>query len=153
MKKLIAFLVLAGSGAGFFLAASNGYVPGVGGHKAVLIVKSRRFMECLKFKEFKEAARFHHPQDLKERPDIPKMLEDFFLIPPENLDVKDVRVDYVELDSTRVRAKVRVTSTVEVLNRKETRDPEAMLYWRLENGEWYLDLRTTLERGRNPVGG
>ena len=77
------------------------------------------------------------------------MLEDFFLIPPENLDVREVRVNFVELDSTGVRAKVKVTSTVEVLNKKETRDPEAMLYWRLDNGTWYLDLRTTLERGRN----
>ena len=150
MKKLLALLVLAGSAAGFGLAVVNGYVPGLGGDKAALTRQSRRFMECLKFKEFKEAAAFHHPQDLKENPNIPKLLEDFFLIPPENLDVKDVRVDYVELDSTGVRAKVKVTSTVEILNKKETRDPEAMLYWRLDGGVWYLDLRTSLERGRNP---
>ena len=49
-----------------------------------------------------------------------------------------------------VRAKVKGTSTVEVLNKKETRDPEAMLYWRLDGGVWYLDLRTFVERGRNP---
>ena len=149
MKKLHAFLVLLAAGGGFGLAALNGYIPGVGGPKAELMRKSRRFMECLQFKEFKEAAAFHSPQDLKERSDIPKMLEDFFLIPPENLDVREVRVNFVELDSTGVRAKVKVTSTVEVLNKKETRDPEAMLYWRLDNGTWYLDLRTTLERGRN----
>jgi hypothetical protein len=149
MKKLLAILVLLAAGGGFGLAVVNGYVPGLGGHQAALTRQSRRFMECLKFKEFKEAAAFHHPQDLKENPNIPKLLEDFFLIPPENLDVREVRVDYVELDSTGQRAKVKVTSTVEVLNKKETRDPEAMLYWRLENGVWYLDLRTTLERGRN----
>lgn len=150
MKKLLALLVLAGSGAGFGLAVMNGYVPGLGGPKAVLTAKSRRFMECLKFKEFKEAAAFHSPQDLKERPDIPKLLEDFFLIPPENLDVRDVRVDYVELDSTGRRAKVKVTSTIEILNQKQTKDPEAMLYWRLDGDVWHLDLRTTLERGKVP---
>lgn len=149
MKKLLATLVLLAAAGGFGLAVMNGYVPGLGGHRARLTAKSRRFMECLKFKEFKEAAAFHHPQDLKENPNIPKLLEDFFLIPPENLDVREVRVDYVELDSTGVRAKVKVTSTVEVLNKKETRDPEAMLYWRLADGVWYLDLRTTLERGKN----
>lgn len=149
MKKLLGILVLLAAGGGFGLAVVNGYVPGLGGHRAQLTAKSRRFMECLKFKEFKEAAAFHHPQDLKENPNIPKLLEDFFLIPPENLDVREVRVDYVELDSTGVRAKVKVTSTVEVLNKKETRDPEAMLYWRLDGGTWYLDLRTTLERGKN----
>lgn len=77
------------------------------------------------------------------------MFEDFFLIPPEDLDVREVRVDYVELDSSGRRAKVKVTSTVEILNKKETRDPEAMLYWKLEGGVWRLDLRTTLERGKN----
>lgn len=148
MKKLIAILALLAAGGAFGLAVLNGYVPGLGGHRAQLTAKSRRFMECLKFKEFKEAASFHHPDDLKARPDIPKLLEDFFLIPPENLDIRDVRVDYVELDSTRVRAKVKVTSNVEILNQKTTKDPEAMLYWRLEGEVWYLDLRTTLERGK-----
>lgn len=149
MKKLLALLVLLAAAGAFGLAALNGYVPGVGGHRAELVRKSRRFMECLQFKEFKEAAAFHSPKDLAERTDIPKMLEDFFMIPPENLDVREVRVDHVEFDSTGRRAKVKVTSTVEVLNRKETREPEAMLYWKLEDGVWYLDLRTTLERGRN----
>lgn len=150
MKKLLALVLLGAAAGGFGLAVYNGYVPGLGGHRAELIMKSRRFMECLKFKEFKEAAAFHHPRDLKERPDIPKLLEDFFLIPPENLDVREVRVDYVEFDTTGRLAKVKVTSTVEVLNKKETRDPEAMLYWKLEDGRWYLDLRTTLERGKTP---
>lgn len=149
MKKLLALLALLAAAGAFGVAALNGYVPGVGGHRGELTRKSRRFMECLKFKEFQEAAAFHSPEDLKARGDIPKLLEDFFLIPPENLDVKQVRVDYVELDSTGRRAKVKVTSTVEVLNKKETRDPEAMLYWRLDGDVWHLDLRTTLERGKN----
>lgn len=153
MKKLILIIVLvAGASAAGFLAV-NGNIPGIelGSNQRLLRQRSMRFMECLKFKEFREAASYHHPQDLKERPDIPKLLEDFFLIPPENLDVRENRVDFVELDSTRTRAKVKVTSTVNILNKKETRDPEAMLYWKLVDGQWYLDLRTTLERGRNPL--
>mgnify|MGYP001592835455 CR=1 FL=1 len=151
MKKLIAILLLLAGVAGTGFLAVNGDIPGleIGTDQRALKQKSLRFMECLKFKEFREAAAFHHPTDLKERPDIPKMLEDFFLVPPENLDVREVRVDFIELDSTKMRAKVKVTSTIHILNKKETRDPEAMLYWRRVDGQWFLDLRTTLERGRN----
>ncbi|MBI5596265.1 MAG: hypothetical protein HY928_09290 [Elusimicrobia bacterium] len=153
MKKLLALVIFVAAAAGAGFLALNGNIPGIelGGDQRLLRQKSLRFMECLKFKEFREAAAFHHALDLKERPDIPKMLEDFFLIPPENLDVREVRVDFVELDSTKTRAKVKVTSTVNILNKKETRDPEAMLYWKRVEGQWYLDLRTTLERGRNPL--
>lgn len=153
MKKLIALLLLFAAVAGAGFLAFNGNIRGleIGTDQRDLRRKTIRFMECLKFKEFREAASFHHPQDLKERPDIPKMLEDFFLIPPENLDVREVRVDFIELDSTRMRAKVKITSTINILNRKETRSPEAMLYWRRVDGQWYMDLRTTLERGRNVI--
>lgn len=149
MKRLILILVLAGAAGGAGYLAVNGYIPGHETDERVLTDKSMRFMECLKFKEFVEASRFHTPEDLKARPDIPKLLEDFFLIPPEDLDVREVRVDFVELDSTKARAKVKVTSTVNVLNKKETRHPEAMLYWKRVNGQWFLDLRSTLERGKS----
>lgn len=154
MKKLLALLVLIGLAAGGAWLAREGKVrlPAglgeAGQDRAALKTKSARFMECLKFKDFKDAAAFHSPQDLKEKPDLPKLLEDFFLIPPESLDVQETLIDYVELDSSGSRAKVKTTSTVHILNRKETQKPEIMLYWKRLDGSWYLDLRTTLERRR-----
>lgn len=152
MKKLLALLLVLGLGGVAAYLAHEGKLDvgglGSGREKALLKEKSLRFLECLKFKDFQAAAAFHSAKDLKENPDIPKLLEDFFLIPPESLDVQENFVDYVEFDSTGMRAKVKAKSTVRILNKDETRKPEVMLYWRRMGTEWFLDLRTTLERGR-----
>ncbi|MBI4424189.1 MAG: hypothetical protein HY554_10705 [Elusimicrobia bacterium] len=152
MRKLLALLFLVGLGAGGVYLVREGQVdlPAGLGSKATgdLKRKSFRFLECLKFKDFKCASLFHTTEDLKANPEIPKLLEDFFLIPPESLDVQDIVIDFVEFDSTDSRAKVKVTTTVNILNKKETRKPEVMLYWKRVGEAWYLDLRTTLERRR-----
>ena len=148
MKKL--FLIVVVLGAAFAAAhmASQGRLPGYQNDKSLLKQKSERFMECLKFKEFAEAASAHTPEELKAHSDIAKQLESFFKIPHENLDIQQTTIDYIELDSTGRRAKVKTTSVVRILNRNnEIQRPEAMLYWKNVNGLWYLDLRTTLERG------
>ncbi|MFA5140738.1 MAG: hypothetical protein WC728_16045 [Elusimicrobiota bacterium] len=148
MKKLILIVLALAAAVGAAYLASEGRLPGFESEKGELKQKSARFMECLKFKEFVEAAAFHSPEEVKAHPDIPKQLENFFKIPHENLDIQETTIDYVELDSTGTRAKVKTTSVVRILNRKdETQRPEAMLYWRKANGTWVLDLRTTLERG------
>ncbi|MBI4677617.1 MAG: hypothetical protein HY748_08540 [Elusimicrobia bacterium] len=146
MKKLFAIVVVLAAGTAAFILL-QGRVPGLGGDKSVLRRKSLRFLECLKFKNFAEAAAFHHPDELKSHPEIPRQLEDFFKIPPENLDIQDINVDFVEIDSTGQRARVKTVSGVHVLNTKEDRRPEAVLYWKKMDGQWHLDLRTTLERG------
>ncbi|MBI4348283.1 MAG: hypothetical protein HY553_15690 [Elusimicrobia bacterium] len=152
MKKLLLLLLVIGGAAALLYLAREGKVqlPAAlgGADRAVLKTKSERFLECLKFKNFQEAASFHSAADLKATPNIPKLLEDFFLIPPESLDVQEYRVDYVELDSTRQRAKVKTVTTVHILNKKETQKPEIMLYWKREGEQWFMDLRTTLERRR-----
>lgn len=142
MKKLFAVVVVLAAGTAAFIM-----FQGKLGDKAVLRKKSLRFLECLKFKNFAEAATFHHPEELKAHPEIPRQLEDFFKIPPENLDIQDISVDFVEIDSTGLRARVKTVSGVHVLNTKEERRPEAVLYWKKMDGQWCLDLRTTLERG------
>jgi len=147
MKKLLLIVFVLGAGIGTAYLASQGLIPGMENDKSILKKKSHRFLECLKFKEFQEAAAFHTPEELKAHPDIPKQLESFFKIPHENLDIQDISVDFVELDSTGRRAKVKTTSVTRILNKNDTQRPEAMLYWKKVNGLWYLDLRTTLERG------
>ena len=148
MKKLLWLLLLLGLAAAGVYLAREGLVPGLPSDIGVLKEKSARFMECLKFKDFQEAARFHSPEDLKANPNIPKLLEKFFLIPPENLDVQHNQIDFAEIDSTGLRGRVKTTSSVNVLNQgqKESRRVEAVLYWKKIGPNWYLDLRTTLER-------
>jgi len=149
MKKLFALVVLLAAAGSAAYLASQGKLPGYENDKSVLTKKSTRFMECLKFKEFAEAAAFHAPEELKAHPDIPKQLENFFKLPHETLDIQTTAVDFVELDSTGKRAKVKTTSVIRILNRNgEIQRPEAMLYWKkAADNQWFLDLRTTLERG------
>lgn len=147
MKKLLILVVLLGGAAGAGFLAMRGRLPGVHTERGELLRKSDRFLECLKFKEFKEAAAFHSPEDLKANPDIPKLLENFFLVPHETLDIQDIVIDFIEFDSTGLLAKVKTTTTVKVLNKNENRNLETMLYWKKVGGLWFLDLRTTLERG------
>ena len=151
MKKLLFVIFVFGLGIGAAYLAREGMIPnlpGGGSDRAVLKKQSYRFLECLKFKDFRGAAAFHSPEDLKANPNLPKLLEDFFMIPPESLDIQDIAVDFVDLDSSGNRAKVKTTRTVNILNKKETQKPEIMLYWRRQGLKWYLDLRTTLERAK-----
>lgn len=147
MRKLFALVFLLALAGGGGYALMQGWVPGMSSDKHVLRRKSYRFLECLKFKEFVEAAAFHAPEELKKHPNIPKQLENFFKIPHETLDIQDIRIDFIEFDSTRQRAKVKTTTVVNILNKKETQRPEAMLYWKRVGDRWHLDLRTTLDRG------
>ncbi|MBI5209609.1 MAG: hypothetical protein HY927_06495 [Elusimicrobia bacterium] len=147
MKRLFAIVVVLAAGTGAAFLMSEGYVPGWPSDKAAIRQKSVRFLECLKFKNFEEAAVFHTPAELKDHPNIPKQLESFFKIPHENLDIQDINIDFMEFDSTGARAKVKTTTGVHVLNSKEDRRVEAMIYWKKVDGQWFMDLRTTLERG------
>ncbi len=151
MKKFLVLVIILGSAIGAGFLAMRGQLPGVETETGTLLKKSTRFLECLKFKEFQEAARYHSPEDLKKNKDIPKLLENFFMIPHESLDIQDVSIDFVDFDSTGQLAKVKTTTTVLVLNKKEKRNVESMLYWKKDGDLWYLDMRTTLERGSGRV--
>jgi hypothetical protein len=147
MKKFLLLVVVLGAAAGAGFLAMRGMLPGVKTERGTLVKKSYRFLECLKFKEFQEAAAFHSPEDLKKNKDIPKLLENFFMVPHENLDIQDISIDFIEFDSTGRLAKVKTTTAVRMLNKDESRNAESMLYWKKDGDAWFLDLRTTLERG------
>jgi len=147
MKKFLILVIVLGGAIGAGFLAMRGQLPGVKTDRGDLVRKSARFLECLKFKEFGEAAAFHSPEDLKKNKDIPKLLENFFMVPHENLDIQDISIDFIEFDSTGNLAKVKTTTTVRMLNKDESRNAESMLYWKKDGDQWFLDLRTTLERG------
>mgnify|MGYP001609177787 CR=1 FL=1 len=65
MKKLLFIVLLLAAGVGAAVLAQRGLLPGVGTEKVLVKKKTGRFLECLKFKEFQEAAAFHTAEDLK----------------------------------------------------------------------------------------
>jgi len=145
MKKLILYLValLVVAVGGYLL--STGMIPGIGGDRSILRTQSIRFFECLKFKEFTEAANFHSVEDRKDA-DIPNMIEDLFRIPPEYLDIQDISVLFVEIDTSGDLAKTKTRCHVKELNSAEERNHEIILYWKREGEDWNLKLRSSLER-------
>ena len=160
MKKLLLLVSLLAAGGGAAFMASQGLLPGLATESGLLRKHSLRFIECLKYKEFNEAARFHSLDDLKKHPQIPCQLERFYGVPPELMDVQDFSIDFIDFDSTGVRARVKTTTRYVLLNegqarsmrdekddQNRTRKSEAILYWKKVGPEWYMDLQTTLNRG------
>jgi len=136
-------LALVAGGAAY--AIFGGFTPLYRSDVHIIEQKTRRFWECIQFKEFGEAAAFHSAADQKKA-DIPKLIEKTFKVPPEQLDIKEYQVRFAEVDSTGILGRSKTRCIVELLNAKKTRKTEAVLYWKKENGRWYLKLESTLKR-------
>ena len=148
MKKLFLIALLVVGVVGFFYASSEGYLGGLSGSgddKREIRDKTIRFFECLKFKEFKEASAFHSEEDQKAA-DIPSMIENLFQVPPEYLDIQDIALMYVEIDSSGILAKSKTRCHAKELNTGQEKDHEVILYWKKEADQWFLKLRSSLER-------
>jgi hypothetical protein len=146
MKKkailILLLLIILGGGAYVLL---SGLTPVYQSDAHLLKQKTERFWECVKFKEFGEAAKFHHPDEQKKAK-IPDLIEDLFKLPPERLDIQEVYVKFAEIDTSGILGKVKTQCTVHILNTKQIRHLEVMLYWKKVEGKWYLKLRSTLVR-------
>ncbi|MBF0408943.1 MAG: hypothetical protein HQM10_16460 [Candidatus Riflebacteria bacterium] len=101
------------------------------------------FLESVKYKDFKTAASFHHPDKFKER-DVPKLIESRFFVKPELLDLANHEVLHVDVNSRGDRARARCRATVKVLNTKEIRDLDIIFYWMKESSKWYMTLESSL---------
>ena len=148
MKKLFLLALLVVGVVGFFYASSEGYLGGLSGSgddKREIRDNTVRFFECLKFKEFKEASDFHNEEDQKAA-DIPSMIENLFQVPPEYLDIQDIALMYVEIDSSGILAKSKTRCHAKELNTGQEKDHEVILYWKKEADQWFLKLRSSLER-------
>jgi len=145
MKKLIlivTLLVIVGGGAYVVL---NGATPFFRSDIHIVKQQTERFFECVKFKEFDEASNYHNEVD-REAANIPKMIEDLFKVPPEYLDIQDIYVLFADIDSGGQLAKSKTRCVVHLLNSDEIRKPEVILYWKKEGDQWFLKLRSSLER-------
>lgn len=145
MKKMLLILLLVGVSVGVGYAVMTGMTPLYQSDAHKVRDLTYRFFECVKFKEFDEASALHDAADM-DKADIPKMIEDLFKIPPEQLDIQDINVLFADIDSTGKLGKVKTRFIVHVLNTDKIKKPEVVLYWKKQNGKWYLKLRSTLER-------
>lgn len=149
MKKLCILLLITGVIAGLGYAVSQGLIPVLRTEQHAVREQSMRFFECIQFKEFDEAAEFHNEKDRKNS-DIPKMMEDMFKMPPENMDINNIYIVATDIDSSGDLARVKLQMSVRVLNSNKRKNPEVNLFWKKENDKWYLKLKSSLKKFRTP---
>lgn len=164
MKKfLVVALLLVLLGGGLLFAMSKGSLTsGLMGlvldeDEKQLFELAKGFLEAIQYKDFSTAAGFHNEDDEK-KVDIPKMIESLFKVKPEVLNIRDLKVTRVTVDSTGKRARTFFDSNIEFLNslqRKQDKDRknknvEGVLYWQKEKGQWQLKLESSLRGLRVP---
>jgi hypothetical protein len=119
-----------------------------------LLKLAQSFLESIQFKDFETASKFHNLVDQKKA-DIPLLIERLFQIKPEFLNIRDLKVTKVDIDSTGRRARTFFNANVEMLNslrekkdgdvERDEKDTEGILYWQKEDdGRWVLKLESSL---------
>lgn len=118
--------------------------PGISSEdERIVNQKSMSFLEDLKYKDFAKASTYHSPEDQKKA-NIPRLIQRLFLVKPELLDIMEYRILDTDFDSSGNRARVKIRSKVHVLNTNEIRNPEAILYYHKKDGNWYMELESSL---------
>ncbi len=147
-KSTVAFiLVLLILGAYFALDTKKGkmFFEGMfSGESAILNGMSMSFLEDIRFKDYENAASYHHPED-REKTDIPKLIEKKFKIKPELLDIMDYRVMETTLDSSGTRARVKMKAKTHMLNTDKIKHAEFILYYYKKDETWYMELESSLK--------
>ncbi len=148
MKKLLVVLLVLMALAVYF--ESNRYRLGLFGVTWVLDsdrysldTKAAKFLEFIQFKNFTEAATLHHP-DERGSFDISTMIESKFKIKPELLDISHFEILRVDVSRDGKNAKTVFKATMKIMNTKEVRDVEGVFYWRKQEGQWWMALRSSL---------
>jgi len=148
-KVLLLFVLLAGLAFGAFVIsgrARGGEVSftGSSADRSQLEQYALKFMEDLRFKDFQHAASYHSVEDRK-KVNIPQMIERWFAVKPETLDIMRYEVQKVDIDSTGKRGRVKVKTVLKILNANEIKEPEIMLYFFKDPAEgWVMELESSL---------
>ncbi|MCA9793255.1 MAG: hypothetical protein KC910_15705 [Candidatus Eremiobacteraeota bacterium] len=150
MKKIAAvFAVLLLLAVGLLIiggrpGSGSGGVSLGSGDASFLSKRSIDFMEDLQFKDFEKAASYHSAEERKDV-NIPRLIERLFAIKPEFLDIQRYDIRDVDIDRSGNRARVKVHAVVKILNTKEVKEPEILLYWRKDPAEgWVMELQSSL---------
>lgn len=150
-KALTVFLLLVLLGGGYMTAAhvSGGafWTMGLalGGDRGELRRIALDFLEDIQFKDFEAAASYHAPE-LIDSVDIPYLIQRLFAVKPEALDFMDYEVVFAELDSSGLRARVKVRVKAKVLLNERIEERELVLYFERadENAPWHMKLEDSL---------
>ncbi len=152
MKKILAALLLVAALLGGYLAVAH--VSGgafwtlgmaLGGDRGALRRIALDFLEDIQFKDFVSAASYHAP-DLIETVDIPYLIQRLFAVRPEALDFLDYEVVFADIDSSGLRARVKMRVKVKLLLDGRIDERELVLYFYRDsvNDPWYMKLEDSL---------
>ncbi|MFC4995007.1 hypothetical protein [Rubritalea tangerina] len=154
-KKLLLLLALLGLTASYFAAVhlSGGAFPApaflkLGGDKEKLRSISMKFMEDIEFKDYQNAASYHHPE-LQSTVDIPFLIHRLFKVKPEAMDIMEYEPVFAKLDSSKLRGRVKMRVKVKLLAQENIITRELMLFYSRDTptSPWYMILEDSL---RNP---
>lgn len=157
MKKIaILALVLSLLGVGYLALAhfSGGAFPtgpiAVGGDEGIVRRTATSFMEDIQFKDFDKAASYHTEED-QDTVDIPYLIWRMFKVKPEALDIMSHEIVFSKLDSTGLRARVKVRCKVKELIDERMRDQEMILYFHRDDtaSPWFMRLEDSLRTIEN----
>ncbi len=78
--------------------------------------------------------------------DIPFLLQRLFAVKPEALDIMDYDIVFAELDSSNLRARVKVRVKVKLLLDETIQERELILYFDRDSVDdpWYMKLEDSL---------
>lgn len=150
MKKvLILFVILFSCAFAAFVISGRarggeGIGMGSSADRGQLEQISLKFMEDLRFKDFQHAASYHSTEDRK-KVNIPQLIEGWFAVKPESLDIMRYEILKVDIDSTGKRGRVKLKTVIKILNANEIKEPEMMLYFFKDPAEgWIMELESSL---------
>ena len=152
MKKILAALLLVAALLGGYVAVAH--LSGgafwtlglaLGGDRGALRRIALDFMEDIQFKDFVSAASYHAP-GLIETVDIPFLIQRLFAVKPEALDFLDYEIVFADLDSSGLRARVKVRVKVKLLLDGRINERELVLYFYRDSVDdpWYMKLEDSL---------
>lgn len=125
--KIITILVILAMG-GIFAALFFG--PKFG-KAAVVNTLAEKFLADVQFKDFRQAALYHHKLE-RDRVDIGRTIEKLFLMKPEMIDIREFRIIKSDIDGNRAR--VHMNAKFQRLNmKKEPEEGEIVLYFLKRN--------------------
>jgi hypothetical protein len=154
MKKVTTALLVLSLVAGGYLAVAH-FSGGafstlglaLGGDRGALRRIAMDFMEDIQFKDFVSAASYHAP-DLVETVDIPFLIQRLFAVKPEALDFMDYEVVFAEIDSSGLRARVKLRVKAKLLVDERVAERELILYFHRDTpaDPWYMKLEDSLRQ-------
>jgi len=117
----------------------------LGGDRGALRRIALDFLEDIQFKDFVSAAGYHAP-DLIDSVDIPFLLQRLFAVKPEALDIMDYEIVFADIDSSDLRARVKVRVKAKLLLDGRIDERELVLYFHRDSVDdpWYMKLEDSL---------